>query len=400
VRGVTAVTAVTAVSAVNAVNAEPAVAWFGGRLGEHVVEVVRAEHADEVPDALAHVERAGGWWAVVGEFEGAATLARFAQVSEAPLPRAPRGWPGLGRAGWTSSLGRAEYLAACTQVRDRIARGEVYQVNVCRVLRQPLTPDADLLALAAALQRGNPAPYAGYVRLPSVEVVCASPELFLEREGGRVRTGPIKGTASDASKLLPKDVDENVMIVDLARNDLSTVCVPGSVAVPELLVAEPHPGLVHLVSRVEGHLRPGVGWSDLWAACMPPASVTGAPKSSALRAIADVERSARGPYCGAVGWIDADSGTARLAVGIRTFWTDCAAGAGERTLCFGVGAGITWGSDPQGEWEETELKAATLLGVAARRHGADEAARSQASSLDTTESRSRWSPSKPRGTAS
>ncbi len=110
------------------------------------------------------------------------------------------------------------------------------------------------------------------------------------------------------------------MIVDLARNDLSMVCEPGSVDVPALLEAEEHPGLVHLVSRVEGLLRPDAAGPDLWAATMPPASVTGAPKSSALRAIADLERSPRGPYCGAVGWIDADAGTARLAVGIRTFW--------------------------------------------------------------------------------
>ncbi|HEX3003516.1 MAG TPA: anthranilate synthase component I family protein [Angustibacter sp.] len=345
------------------------VAWFGGRLAQQLVEVVHAQAPDDVAGVLAHLDRTGGWWAVVGEFEGSLTLARFADVREAPLPHAPRAWAGLSRAGWTTSLDREQYLAACDEVRARIARGEVYQVNVCRVLSRRIGPDVDLLALAAQVQRHNPAPYAGYVRLPGLEVVCASPELFVERSGRRVRTGPIKGTATDASRLLPKDVDENVMIVDLARNDLSTVCVPGSVDVPALLEAEVHPGLVHLVSRVEGDLRPDVGWPGVWAAVMPPASVTGAPKSSALRAIADLETSPRGPYCGAIGWIDADAGAARLAVGIRTFWAD-GDPAVDRTLRFGTGAGITWGSDPAGEWDETELKAATLLAVAARPHGA------------------------------
>lgn len=353
------------------------VAWFDGFVARRAVEVRRADRADEVPELLARLERTGGWWAVVGEFEGGLTAARFADVRAAPLPAASGAWPGLPRDGWTSSLGREEYVAACIEVRERIGRGEVYQVNVCRVLAQRIASDADLLALAAAVQQHNPAPYQGYVRLPGLELVCASPELLLERwvvgSSAHVRTGPIKGTAVEASRLLPKDVDENVMIVDLARNDLSTVCAPGTVEVPDLVVAEAHPGLVHLVSRVEGRLRPGVGWPQLWAAVMPPASVSGAPKSSALQAIGDLERSPRGPYCGAVGWIDVDAGTARLAVGIRTFWAEAAdvadAGSLDRTLRFGAGAGITWGSDPQGEWDETELKAATLLGVAARPHG-------------------------------
>jgi para-aminobenzoate synthetase component 1 len=159
------------------------------------------------------------------------------------------------------------------------------------------------------------------------------------------------------------------MIVDLARNDLSRVCEPGTVEVARLLSVEQHPGLVHLVSQVRGTLRSAATLGDLWAALTPPASVTGAPRSSALRAIAELEPGPRGPYCGAVGWVDVSASKdvrAELAVAIRTFWT--ADQQGGRVLRFGTGAGITWGSDPGAEWAETELKADRLLDVAARAH--------------------------------
>ncbi len=321
-----------------------------------------AEHVDDAVLLLADVERSDGWWAVVGGYEGDLVAARFAEVRPGLLPERVQPWPGL-PGPWASSLDRDAYVAAVEEVRRRVARGDVYQVNVCRVLEHALPPSADLVALAHRLHVGNPAPHAGVVRLPGLEVVCASPELFLRRDGDVVLTGPIKGTAATDGELLSKDVDENVMIVDLARNDLSQVCMPGTVEVTELLAVERHPGLVHLVSRVRGHLAPGRGWADLWRATTPPASVTGAPKSSALRAIADLEPVPRGPYCGVVGWVDARRSTAELAVGIRTFWT--ATGRdGARVLRFGAGAGITWGSDPQGEWDETELKAHRLLGLA------------------------------------
>ncbi|GAB3588926.1 chorismate-binding protein [Angustibacter peucedani] len=340
-----------------------AFAWFGGRLARGLAEVRRAGTADDAAAVLADVERAGGWWALVGSFEGDLVAARFDEVRPGLLPEPVAPWPGLAGT-WTTSLDRDAYEAAVTDVRERVARGDVYQVNVCRVLEHPLPAEADVVALAHRLHRGNPAPHAGVVRLPGLEVVCASPELFLHRDHDVVLTGPIKGTAPTPEGLQPKDVDENVMIVDLARNDLSTVCRPGSVEVTDLLAVEEHPGLVHLVSRVRGRLAPGRTWADLWRATTPPASVTGAPKSSALRAIADLEPVARGPYCGAVGWLDADAGSAELAVGIRTFWTTDD-GTDARVLRFGAGAGITWGSDPAGEWDETELKAHRLLGLAA-----------------------------------
>src|SRR5664279_3158829 len=134
---------------------------------------------------------------------------------------------------------------------------------------------------------------------------------------------------------------------------------PGSVVVTRLLDREEHPGLAHLVSTVRARLADGVGWADILAATFPPGSVTGAPKIRAQQVISELEPVPRGPYCGAIGFVDADAGTARLAVGIRTFFTS--RGPAGRTLNFGTGAGITYSSDPEAEWVETELKAARLI---------------------------------------
>ncbi|WP_431032421.1 chorismate-binding protein [Streptomyces sp. P6-2-1] len=308
-----------------------------------------------------------GFWAVVADFDGALVCARFDDVRRAKAaPARPGAWRGPRADAWTSSLDHAAYTAGVREIRARIARGEVYQANLCRVLSAPLPdPAADVDALGALLARDNPAPYACVVRLPAhgVEIASASPELFLRRAGRVVDSGPIKGTGRTPDDLLEKDHAENVMIVDLVRNDLGRACTTGSVTVPELCAVERHPGLVHLVSTVRGELAPGVGWPGLLAASFPPGSVTGAPKSSALRLIAALETAPRGPYCGGIGWVDADRGTGRLAVGIRTFWIDRAEPAGP-VVRFGTGAGITWGSDPEREWRETELKAARLLAIA------------------------------------
>lgn len=336
----------------------------------------------DVTDDVAALD-SEGFWAVCADFEGRTVCARFGRLRRTPLgaddtaARAAR-WHGPDPSAWTTSMDRHAYEAGVRTIRARIAAGDVYQVNLCRVLTAPLPAatretgpgGADIDALAAALALGNPAPYAGTIRLPAhgVEVATASPELFLSRDGDTVDSGPIKGTARTADGFLDKDHAENVMIVDLVRNDLGRVCATGSVTVPALCAVEPHPGLVHLVSTVRGELRPGAGWPALFDAAFPPGSVTGAPKSSALAVIDELETAARGPYCGAVGWVDADRRTAELAVGIRTFWID-RADPGRPLLRFGTGAGITWGSDPAGEWAETELKAARLLAVASEVQG-------------------------------
>ncbi|MFD5257205.1 chorismate-binding protein [Streptomyces bobili] len=331
----------------------PPLARFGDRVATGLLDVT------EDPSALEST----GFWAVSADFEGRTVCARFADVRVEPVPApVPGEWRGPAAGDWTSSLDRGAYTAGVRRIREYIAAGEVYQANLCRVLSAPLPPGADADALTALLARGNPAPYAGTIRLPGcgVEIATASPELFLRRDGRILESGPIKGTGRTEADLLEKDYAENVMIVDLVRNDLGRVCATGSVTVPDLCAVEKHPGLVHLVSTVRGELREDAGWSELLDAAFPPGSVTGAPKSSALAIIDELETAPRGPYCGGIGWVDADRGTGELAVGIRTFWIDRAADV----LRFGTGAGITWGSDPEAEWRETELKASRLLAVA------------------------------------
>ncbi|MEU5463786.1 chorismate-binding protein [Streptomyces althioticus] len=334
----------------------PPLARFGDRVATGLADVT------DDPAALD----SSGFWAVAADFEGRLTCARFRDVRTEPVPPpAPGAWRGPAAGDWTSSLDRAAYTAGVRRIREHIAAGEVYQANLCRVLSAPVHADADVDALTALLARGNPAPYAGTIRLPwhGVEIATASPELFLRRDGRVVESGPIKGTGRTEADLLEKDYAENVMIVDLVRNDVGQVCATGTVTVPDLCAVEKHPGLVHLVSTVRGELRDGEGWPGLLRAAFPPGSVTGAPKSSALRIIDALETAPRGPYCGGIGWVDADRGTGVLAVGIRTFWIDRDAD-GAAVLRFGTGAGITWGSDPAGEWRETELKASRLLAVA------------------------------------
>ena len=222
------------------------------------------------------------------------------------------------------------------------------------------------MALFAALERANPSPHGAFLRLgdvpdvSAVAVVSASPERFLSWRGPDVETRPIKGTGTDPGALRASDKDraENVMIVDLARNDLGRVCEPGSVVVPALCAVEAHPGLHHLVSTVRGRRRSGAGVGALVRATFPPASVTGAPKPRVLQMIEDLEPVRRGVYCGAVGWFDTECERGDLNVGIRTFTV------AHGCTHLGVGAGIVADSQPASEWTETELKAARLLRAA------------------------------------
>lgn len=350
-----------------------------GRAGEAWFRGVRASGVIDEIDVRADPDRLRtGFWAVVGDFEGRVRAWRFAEVRTDERPAEPPdgdvvAWSGPELAAWTSSTGEPEYLAAVEEIRHRVRAGDVYQVNLCRVLSAPMPADPrtgpPARALAERLTRGNPAPYAGGLVVPGehpVWVVSASPELFVRIADGVITSGPIKGTAATADGLTDKDRAENVMIADMVRNDLQRICLPGTVEVSALLALERHPGLVHLVTTVQGRLRAGIGWSDVLTATYPPASVSGAPKHAALQTISALEPERRGPYCGAFGWVDGDTGQAELAVAIRTFWWTADAGG---RLHFGTGAGITWGSDPAAEWAETELKAARLVGLASASPG-------------------------------
>lgn len=315
--------------------------WMRGRLATDLIEV------SDDPSCLDD----GGFWAVTTTFEGAFLAAKFATVTTADFPESE--WIPI-HSEWSSTPARNGYVQYVEKVRELIAQGWVYQVNACRQLSVD-TSNSNLRGLFSRLLRDNPAPWSCYLEIPGVNIASASPELFLSRSGSRVKTSPIKGTAPLGTQGFGnKDQSENIMIVDLMRNDLGMICKSGSVEVTRLLAAEVHPGLVHLVSDIEGELRANISWAQIFKAISPPGSVSGAPKSSAVQVISQNENP-RGPYCGALGWVQGDR--AELSVAIRIFWKD-------EKLNFGTGAGITFSSNAQDEWDETELKFARLTKIA------------------------------------
>ncbi len=263
---------------------------------------------------------------------------------------------------------RAQWLAGVSAVRDAIARGDIYQANLTRRLEAPFLGDP--WPLFRRLRTGDPALFAGYLDLGPSPVtgaaralLSASPEPFLAVDGeGRVATDPIKGTRRRghtreedralARELLAsgKDRAENVMIVDVLRNDLGRVCLPGTVTVPRFLRLERTAAVQHLVTTVTGRLRPGKDAFDLLSATFPGGSITGAPKIRAMELIEELEPVRRGPYCGTLAWFGAD-GRMGSSILIRTLVAD-----GER-LTLHVGGAITWRSDPDEEWDETVAKA-------------------------------------------
>lgn len=328
----------------------------------------------------------GGLWLVVADFEGRRRAWRFdrsgstqsSKLSDVPVQGVS--WSGPAPESWSSSLSSAQYQNAVSSVREYVRKGTIFQANICRVMSAPLVDPGNAQALGQILAAGNPAPHQGFAQITTGDpgsnlwLVCASPETYLrvsqEPDGtAHVLSAPIKGTAITRHAMTDKDRAENIMITDLVRNDLQRVSKPGTVAVKGLLSYEDHPGLVHLVSTVIGELRTNPleapsFWQEVLDLTLPPGSVSGAPKSAALDVITELESGPRGPYCGAIGWIDADAGTCDLAVGIRTFWWEPHSYYGGPRLHFGTGAGITWDSDPHAEWEETELKARILVGLA------------------------------------
>jgi para-aminobenzoate synthetase component 1 len=280
---------------------------------------------------------------------------------------------------WSSSLPRAQYEDAVRRAIEYIRAGDVFQVNLAQRLTSHWSGDP--LALYAELRKTNPAPFMALIRLGGADIVSASPERFLRRHGSAIETRPIKGTrprgrsaAEDAAlaaelRASEKDRSENVMIADLARNDLGRVARYGSVRATRLCGIEHHPGVHHLVSEVRAELASDVGPAEIVRATFPPGSVTGAPKIRAMEIIEELEPVRRGIYCGGIGWVD-PGGDLELSVTIRTFV------ATQGTLNLHVGGAVVAESDPALEWQETMHKASRLLaaaggelGEAARRTG-------------------------------
>jgi para-aminobenzoate synthetase component 1 len=309
-------------------------------------------------DHVLRRDRADRWWY---EELGDVDPVRYREL--AALVATAGGLPGT-ELGVTSRRcpHAARYRSAVRRAVAEIAAGEIYQVNVCTRYQATVRGDPAEL-FAAGVARWHPA-RAAFLTGTWGSLVSFSPELFLARHGRAVTTSPIKGTrprrgpADDVGAMLlrgsAKDVAENVMIVDMARNDLGRVCATGSVTVPRLLEVQPHPGVWHLVSTVTGQLALGTDDAALLGATFPPASVTGTPKHRALQVIGELEDAPREVYCGAIGLASPVAGT-EYSVAIRT----CEF-SGER-MWLGVGGGITADSDPDAEWAECETKAAPVL---------------------------------------
>lgn len=264
-----------------------------------------------------------------------------------------------------SNFSRDEYKAAVARAIEYVQAGDIFQVNLSQRLTTPMLQHP--LTLYGRLRSASPSPFGAYFDLGEAQILSASPEQFLKVDAsGEVVTRPIKGTrprgASDEDdrRLLaelvnsPKDRAENVMIVDLMRNDLGRVCRWGSVRVTRICEVETHSYVHHLVSEVRGSLAPQVSPLDLFRACFPGGSVTGAPKVRAMEIIAELEPTARGPYCGSMVWLG-DDGAADSSILIRTMT------AAHGYLQFPVGGGIVADSTPPHEFEETLHKAAGMV---------------------------------------
>ncbi|MSR22492.1 MAG: aminodeoxychorismate synthase component I [Gemmatimonadetes bacterium] len=276
----------------------------------------------------------------------------------------PAGTASGGRVPLTSALSRSEFLTRVERIRAYVRAGDLFQANLTRRIDAPTQISGE--ELYRRLLAESPAEFSAYLDTGEGEVASISPELFLSVRDGKVRTGPIKGTAprgkneeedralSAALAASAKDRAENVMIVDLLRNDFSRVCRAGSIRVPRLAELETLPTVHHLVSSVTGVLEPAAGAVDLLRATFPGGSITGAPKIRAMEILSELEPVRRGVYTGALGILSFD-GSMDLSVAIRT------AVVRDGRASYGTGAGITLPSDAEAEWQETEEKALAFV---------------------------------------
>lgn len=356
------------------------------RFFERPDTVVEAWRLPDVEPALAEAARLArrGQW-VMGLVSYEAAPAFDPDLTTRPPGAFPLAWfaafdaPGSGRfdptprrsarpVGPWAGLDRDEHRQALARITGHIEAGDTYQVNHTVRLRAPFAGDAR--ALFAQLVQAQPTPYSMYVDVGRWAVCSVSPELFVRRAEDRLTTEPMKGTAArgdgptDAAeraalRASTKDLAENVMIVDLLRNDMARICRPGTVRVTTLGAVQTLPTLHTMTSTIEGHARDRVDLVEVFRALFPCGSVTGAPKSSTMRIIASLETSPRGVYCGAVGVI-APGGDFTFSVPIRTAVVDRRA----RTVEYGVGSGITYASLPEVEFEELGTKALVLDALA------------------------------------
>ena len=352
------------------------------------IRIERAPQIDDVPRVLEAVEEASRGGCFAAGYVAYEAGAAF----EASVPRraldVPYAWFGIydsatriSRAEGARllsrdtapithlrfSVPRPRYVGRVGDIRELIRAGDVYQINYTGQLRFDLEGPAE--ALFRTLVERQPVPYAAYLDFGDAQIVSCSPELFFRRSGRRIVTRPMKGTAvkgrtaaedDEISARLSADAKnraENLMIVDLLRNDLSRCCVPGSVRATRLFETERYETLIQMISEIEGDLRADVGVVDIFKATFPCGSVTGAPKIRAMQRIDELEDEPRGVYCGAIGLVE-PGGDAVFNVAIRTAVIQHGTGR------LGIGSGVVWDSEADAEFEECLLKARFLVGEA------------------------------------
>ncbi|MEJ5170566.1 MAG: chorismate-binding protein [Fimbriimonadales bacterium] len=342
--------------------------WFRGPGRE-----LSADHAPDCRAVLAAAERhalEGGWavgfvaydsgpaWdpAIGARRRPGCPLAAFALYDSDPVEvRFLGAWRLANRPDWQPEIARAEYVRLFEGVRRRLEAGDTYQANLTFRLRSRWT--GNLAGWFASVAGPEPPWHAAWLDLAGVQIASLSPELFLERSGRTVRCRPMKGTGTkgadaDAIRGSEKQRAENLMIVDMVRNDLGRVAAPGGVRVPALFTIEHHGEVLQMTSTVEADTDADL--VSLFRAAFPCASIVGAPKVETTRILAALEPSPRGVYTGAVGWI-APGGDFRFNVAIRT-----AVRYPDGSLEYGTGGGIVWDSDPESEWSEALLKTSVL----------------------------------------
>jgi para-aminobenzoate synthetase/4-amino-4-deoxychorismate lyase len=340
-----------------------------------------------VLDAVSRASQRGHWCvgfvaheaapafdvALVTKQGDGAPLAWFAEFSAPVLMTDPveakafgaalAGDPGFSLAEWRPDTSREEFARCVEMIRADIRNGRFYQVNYTTRLKSTFSGNAEFFY--RALQAAQPRGYHAFIDAGTFQLLSVSPELFFSLRDGVVTTQPMKGTAprgdspqedaalADVLTRSPKERAENLMIVDLLRNDLSRIAMPNSVEVPHLFSLHALPSVWSMTSTVRANIRPSLTLYDIFAALFPCGSVTGAPKIEAMRAIRDLEAAPRGAYCGAIG-IVTPTGTACFNVGIRSVWIE--GGGQDRLATFGVGSGITFESTVEGESAELVYK--------------------------------------------